>query len=52
MYVESLDPTKPLGKLIKDYVDKKWWHGFSIGFCSGILYSYGLFVLFIEKKVK
>jgi hypothetical protein len=47
MFVESLDPEKPLGKAIHDYLNKNWWRGYSIGFCSGIIYSYGL-VLFID----
>jgi hypothetical protein len=49
MYVESIDPSKPLGKLILNYVNKKWWNGFSFGFCSGIIYSY-LLVMFYDKK--
>jgi hypothetical protein len=49
MYVQSLDPEKPLGKAVYDYVRVKWWNGFSFGFCAGIIYSYGLFLL-IEKR--
>jgi hypothetical protein len=47
MIVESLDPSKPLGKAIQSYVNQHWWRGFSLGFTSGIIYSYGL-VLLIE----
>lgn len=50
MYVESLDPEKPLGKAIYNYVRLKWWNGFSVGFCTGIIYSFGLYLL-TEKKM-
>jgi hypothetical protein len=50
MYVESLDTSKPMGKAMYDYVKLKWWNGFSVGFCVGIIYSYGLYLISEKRK--
>lgn len=38
-YIQSIDSTKSLGKLLNDYVERRYWNGFLLGFISGIATS-------------
>ena len=35
-WIESVDESKPLGKLVAHYAKQKWWEGFFTGYFGGI----------------
>jgi hypothetical protein len=49
-YIKSVDTEKPLGQMVENYANMRWWRGFSIGWIGGITYSSLLFLYFHYKK--
>ena len=35
-HIKNVDTTKPLGRLVENYANKKWWQGFWVGWGSAI----------------
>ena len=36
-WIESVDESKPMGKLVAHYAKQKWWEGFFTGYFGGIV---------------
>ncbi len=43
-FIKNIDGEKPIGKLIIDYADKKYYSGFYSGFTTGIILSLGIYL--------
>ena len=43
-FIKNIDTTKPIGKLIIDYADKKYYEGFFTGFTAGIILTFGIYL--------
>jgi len=51
LYIQNVDTTKPFGRIIENYANKKWWNGFYIG-CSSSLSLVILYHLIERYMIK
>lgn len=36
-YIESVDTSKPFGRIVENYARQKWWQGFYIGWTTAMI---------------
>lgn len=49
-YIQHVDTSKPLGKLVENYANQKWWKGFYIGWSSGLIVAAVSFICSSKLK--
>lgn len=49
-YIESVDIDKPLGQIVENYSNTRWWRGFCVGWISGITYCSVFYLYFHYTK--
>jgi hypothetical protein len=47
--IKNVDTTKPFGRMVEDYANRKWWKGFCIGYSSAV--GGVIIALLVEKYV-
>jgi hypothetical protein len=54
VWIQSVDESKPLGKLVAHYARQKWWEGASCGFLVGLGVGVTLSAIFLRalRKLK
>lgn len=51
MFIQSVDPSKPVGKLVLDFADRYWWKGLWTGIGVGMICSLSFYQFTKFKSV-